>query len=286
MGEWWYSFLSMKCITWNLRGIVGNAPKQMDAVIKHQPDIVAFQEVTINSVNIIKNILSPYYSSIVDSFELANDKSVLIGPRQYGELIATNFKVKTLSPQEFDIPWQERVLSINVLHHKGTIEFHNAYIPPGSTNRWKKIETLEGIYKCLAIQTTTKRILCGDFNTPQEELLKYGIVTFAQKINKIGVPKLKEIIRGGSGERWDKGERNILEGLREYNLLDSYRQIHHIPKKAYSFELVRKGRIVAQRRYDHFFSSKELNTKSAEYLHQFRKNRLSDHSPLEVIFKF
>ena len=135
-------------------------------------------------------------------------------------------------------------------------------------------------------KSDVKRILCGDFNTPQEELLKYGIVTFAQKINKIGVPKLKEIIRGGSGERWDKGERNILEGLREYNLLDSYRQIHQIPKKAYSFELVRKGRIVAQRRYDHFFSSNELNPKSAEYLHQFRKNRLSDHSPLEVIFKF
>jgi exonuclease III len=276
----------MKCITWNLKGIVGKAPKQMDAVIKHKPDIVAFQEVTINSVNIIRKVLSPSYSSIVDSFELAGDKSVLVGPRQYGELIATNFKVKTLSPQEFDIPWQERVLSVNVHHPKGIVEFHNAYIPPGSTNRWKKIETLEGIYERLAIQTGTKRILCGDFNTPQDELSKYGAVTFAQKINKLGVPKLKKTFRGGSSERWDKGERDILEGLREYNLIDSYRQIHHIPKKAFSFELVRKGRIVAQRRFDHFFSSKELHPKSAEYLHELRKTKLSDHSPLVVQFKY
>ena len=134
----------MKCITWNLRGIVGKAPKQMDAVIKHKPDIVAFQEVTINSVNIIKNILSPYYSSIVDSFELANDKSVLIGSRQYGELIATTFEVKTLSPQEFDIPWQERVLSVNVLHHKGTIEFHNAYIPLAPLTDGRKLKHWRG----------------------------------------------------------------------------------------------------------------------------------------------
>ena len=51
-----------------------------------------------------------------------------------------------------------------------------------------------------------------------------------------------------------------------------------------SFELVRKGRIIAQRRFDHFLSSEELTPKSAEYLHELRKNKLSDHSPLEVVF--
>ena len=258
----------------------------MDAVIQLQPDIIAFQEVTLNSINIIRKKLSPLYANIVDSLELVQEKSALAGPRRYGVLIATNYNIQILDPKLFDIPWQERILSANITHPKETIEFHTAYIPPGSTNRWKKIETLEGIYKQLAVQTDTKRILCGDFNTPQDELVKYGAVTFAQKINKLGVPKLKETFRGGSSERWDKGERNILEGLREYNLSDSYRQTHHIPKKAFSFELVRKGRIVAQRRFDHFFSSKELNPKSAEYLHKLRKNKLSDHSPLEVVFKF
>ena len=201
-------------------------------------------------------------------------------------LIATNYKIQTLEPQLFNIPWQERVLSVNVHHPKEIIEFHNAYIPPGSTNRWKKIETLEGIYKRLAVQTDTKRILCGDFNTPQDELVKYGAVTFAQKINKIGVPKLKESFRGGSGKRWDEGERKILEGLRKYNLIDAYRHIHSIPKKAHSFEFVRKGKVVSQRRFDHFFCSKECYPISAEYLDKLRKNKLSDHSPLVVQFKY
>ena len=201
----------MKCITWNLKGIVGKASKQMDAIIQLQPDILAFQEVTSNSIDIIRKKLSASYANIVDSLELVQDKSVLVGPRRYGVLIATNYKIQTLDPKLFDIPWQERILSANILHPKDTIEFHTTYIPPGSTNRWKKIETLEGIYKQLAIQTDTKRILCGDFNTPQDELVKYGAVTFAQKINKIGVPKLKENFRGGSGKRWDEGERKILE---------------------------------------------------------------------------
>ena len=276
----------MKCITWNLKGIVGKASKQMDAIIQLQPDILAFQEVTLNSIDIIRKKLSVSYTNIVDSLELVQDKSVLVGPRRYGVLIATNYKIQTLEPQLFNIPWQERVLSVNVHHPKEIIELHNAYIPPGSTNRWKKIETLEGIYKRLAVQTDTKRILCGDFNTPQDELVKYGAVTFAQKINKIGVPKLKESFRGGSGKRWDEGERKILEGLRKYNLIDAYRHIHSIPKKAYSFEFVRKGKVVSQRRFDHFFCSKECYPISAEYLDKLRKNKLSDHSPLVVQFKY
>ena len=191
-------------------------------------------------------------------------------------LIASNYNIQTLDPKLFDIPWQERILSANITHPKETIEFHTAYIPPGSTNRWKKIETLEGIYKRLAVQTDTKRILCGDFNTPQDELVKYGAVTFAQKINKLGVPKLKESFRGGSGKRWDEGERKILEGLREYNLIDAYRHIPPIPKKAYSFEFVRKGKVVSQRRFDHFFCSKECYPISAEYLDKLRKNKHRD----------
>ncbi len=111
MGEWWYSFSFIKCITWNLKGIVGKASKQMDAITQLQPDILAFQEVTLNSIDIIRKKLSVSYTNIVNSLELAQDKSVLVGPRRYGVLIATNYKIQTLDPKLFDIPWQERILS-------------------------------------------------------------------------------------------------------------------------------------------------------------------------------
>ena len=272
-----------KCLTWNLGYRLKKIPSQMKAVMDRNPNIIAFQEITLESSKIIKKILSSSYKNIVDSFELISDQSLLKGPRRLGVLIATNYDLKLRSQNEFEIPWRERILAADIITPNETIEFYNAYIPPGSSNRWKKIETLEGLYKGLAKHTEKKRILCGDFNTPQDELLKHGVCTFAQKINKKGVPKLKKIFRGGSGNRWDQGERNVLEGLKEFNLVDAYRQLHPIPKKAYSFVIERKGRVVAKRRFDHFFLSKEFKIKSIEYLHQFRESGLSDHSPLELI---
>ena len=275
----------LKCFTWNLGHRLKKIPSQIKAVVDRNPNIIAFQEVTLESSKIIKKILSSSYKNIVDSFELSSDQSLWNGPRRLGELIATNYELKPKPQNEFDIPWQERVLGVDITIPNETIEFYNTYIPPGSTNRWKKIETLEGLYKGLAIHSKRKRILCGDFNTPQDELLKYGVCTFAQKINKKGVPKLRKIFRGGSGNRWDQGERNILEGLKEFNLVDAYRQLHPIPKKAYSFVLERRGRVVAKRRFDHFFLSEEFKIKSIEYLHQFRESGLSDHSPLELVLE-
>ena len=272
-----------KCFTWNLGHRLKKIPSQMKAVVKRNPDIIAFQEITLESSKIIKEILSSSYKNILDSFELMIDQSLLKGPRRLGVLIATNYDLKTRSQNEFEITWIERILAADITTPHETIEFYNTYIPPGSSNRWKKIETLEGLYKGLAKHTEKKRILCGDFNTPQDELLKHGVCTFAQKINKKGVPKLKKIFRGGSGNRWDQGERNILEGLKEFNLSDAYRRIHPIPKKAYSFVIERRGKVVAKRRFDHFFLSKEFKIKSIEYLHQFRESGLSDHSPLELI---
>ena len=275
----------LKCFTWNLGHRLKKIPSQIKAVVDRNPNIIAFQEVTLESSKIIKKILSSSYKNIVDSFELSSDQSLWNGPRRLGELIATNYELKPKPQNEFDIPWQERVLGVDITIPNETFEFYNTYIPPGSTNRWNKIETLEGLYKGLAIHSKRKRILCGDFNTPQDELLKYGVCTFAQKINKKGVPKLRKIFRGGSGNRWDQGERNILEGLKEFNLVDAYRQLYPIPKKAYSFVLERRGRVVAKRRFDHFFLSEEFKIKSIEYLHQFRESGLSDHSPLELVIE-
>ena len=274
-----------KCLTWNLGYRLKKISSQMKAVLDRNPNIIAFQEVTLESSKIIKKILSSSYKNIVDSFELMSDQSLLKGPRRLGVLIATNYDLKLRSQNEFDIPWPERILATDITTLHETIEFYNTYIPPGSSNRWKKIETLEGLYKGLAKHTEKKRILCGDFNTPQDELLKYGVCTFAQKINKKGVPKLKKIFRRGSGNRWDQGERNILEGLKEFNLSDAYRRIHPVPEKAYSFVIERRGKVVAKRRFDHFFLSKEFKIKSIEYLHQFRESGLSDHSPLELVIK-
>ena len=44
----------LKCITWNLAHRLKKNPKQIKAIEERNPDIIAFQEVTLESSIIIK----------------------------------------------------------------------------------------------------------------------------------------------------------------------------------------------------------------------------------------
>ena len=53
-------------------------------------------------------------------------------------------------------------------------------------------------------------------NTPKEEFADRGLMTFAQRINAKGELKVKSNFRGGKGEDWDRGERDLMN-LKEYD---------------------------------------------------------------------
>ena len=74
----------LRCITWNLGHRLKQIPLQMKAVVERSFDIIAFQEVTLESSKIIKRILSSTYKNIVDSFEPSSDQSLWNGPRRLG----------------------------------------------------------------------------------------------------------------------------------------------------------------------------------------------------------
>ena len=59
-----------KCLTWNLGYRLKKISSQMKVVLDRNPNIIAFQEITLESSKIIKKILSSSYKNIVDSFEL------------------------------------------------------------------------------------------------------------------------------------------------------------------------------------------------------------------------
>jgi len=140
-----------------------------------------------------------------------------------------------------------------------------------------KTKVLKGLYNQLASHVKGHRILCGDFNTPQAE-------TFAG-----------EVIAWGQAEKngkfvmvdpwWDKGERQVLEGLRDYDLLDVYRYLNGYRNKGFSWILKRKGQIIAKRRFDHIFASSALNPIESRYVESLRANGLSDHSPILAVFQ-
>lgn len=119
------------------------------------------------------------------------------------------------------VPYPERVLTATITGPRAPIELHTTQIPPGVSNGWIKVDTLEGIYRRLARPSSVPRILCGDFNTLQVEQPDGRVVTWAERVRASGAIT---IMRGQ--KRWDQGERDVLEGLRAFDLPDMFRLLH------------------------------------------------------------
>ena len=270
------------CLTWNTAKRIKYSQEQVNFINSFKPDVVALQEVLINSNKKLKELLSTNYKNIISSFDLAPDLKILTKKRMFGQIIASNFKLEPNDPKDFNIPWQERVLSVKLFIDNSEIYFHTTHIPPGSGNGWIKIETLEGIYERLKENKDNLNILCGDFNTPKEEDFKNGMVSFAQRINTKGEAKIRSSFRGGDGARWDRGERNIIVGMKKHGIEDSFRNLYSYNTQEYSWRFRRKDKVL-KRRFDHFFASNKLKVISAKYLHN--QKRISDHSPLFVEYK-
>lgn len=278
---------SLKLICWNVAGRVSYLGQQVTSLVSCRPDLIALQEVRISTApSLTERLIAAGFSYCINSFDLAPDKDVLIGPRQYGQLTASRWPITPLLPNTFPVPWPERILSVTVDSPFGTVEIHNTHIPPGSSNGWTKIEMLEGIYKRLAHNSAISRIVCGDFNAPQRELPSGYTVTWGQEICENGQISCEGSWRDQQGredtsERWDAAERNIFERLADYDLRDVYRTLHGYKVEGYSHYVQKR----VGRRFDHVFASASLNAVWCEYLHPLREEGLSDHSPIMVVFE-
>jgi len=270
----------MKLISWNTNHKTRKCADQVKALLARSPDVLALQEVTKNTTRLWRKLLrGTELVYTVDSFELAGDRGKLTGPRQYGELIASRWP--SYGSRLVGAKWPERAVATFIKSPFGKVELVTTGIPPGRSNGWTKIGVLKGVYDRLAHKSPHLRILCGDFNTPQEELSDGRIVTWAQRY----VEERKEVftskkIEGRNGADWDQGERHILEGLEDFGLVEVYRRVHGYRTDDFSW-LDNKGQ---GRRYDHIFASIKLRPVGCTYLHNLRESGLSDHSPLEVNF--
>ena len=253
----------------------------MRALGDRRPDIVALQEVRETAVERYLAALTAIgLPHAVASFHLSLDRTALTGPRCYGEVIAMRWPLRVLPPSTFAIPWPERVLSCVVETPWTEIEFHATHIPPGITHGWIKIETLREIYRRLVLPSGIPRILCGDFNTPQEETSSGEVITWGQRRRRDG----SVLYKRDRGKEWDQGEREVLVGLAAYDLPDVFRLLRGYKTQEFSWYWRGKHKRIG-RRFDHVFASRSLNPIGCRYLHDLRDvDRLSDHAPIEVDF--
>lgn len=272
----------MKLLSWNLAGR-SKTDLQVEAVHSCSPDLFAGQELTKTSLpKLREGLKSLGFGHIIDSFSLAPDHQLLVGHRKYGQIIASRYRLQVLPPLDFPVPWPERVLSGVVDIEGQPVELHTTHIPPGRGNGWIKIQTFEGIYRRLKKPGSRPRILCGDFNSPHIELPDGRVKCFGEHLRADGsiVPVRH---KGQPYGRWCNAERSVILGLAKFDLPDVFRMLHDYEVQEASLRLRRKGKLFS-RRIDHIFASRKLKPISCQYLHYFRNQGLSDHSPIIAEF--
>ena len=255
--------MPFKLLSWNVAGRTRLLPRQIAAVERREPDIVALQEVRASTVGPWKRSLA------AAGLACALDSSRFSGSRRLFNLTASRWEMWELHP--LGAPQPERVLSTVVDRAPGPIELHNAHIPPAPSNGLTKVETCEAVLAHLARPGERPRILCGDLNTPRYESPEGEVETFASN-------------HPGLEERWDAAERSLLTGLREWGMSDVFRELNGYDRRDVSWVFHTRARRRAAHRLDHVIASGELEPVACDYIHEWREAGLSDHSAMETIF--
>jgi exonuclease III len=270
----------MKLITWNVAGRVAKLPAQAKRLLGLDLDVVCLQEVTVKTVLLWRDIFESKGYVVHDSFELCRERSCLNGRRKYGELVASRYPLETLEPTEFPIPWTERILSVSVQTPHGTLELHNAHLPAGASDRREgtfiKSETFEGIaVRLRKAAAADHRILCGDFNSPEEERADGAVLCWGGRWDTAGhaAPRTSERFI-----RQYQAEHAVMVDTATLGMTDVYRGLHGYEDSGYSWA-TRNG---SHRRFDHVFASGALAALKADYLLDWLTDGLSDHAPLLV----
>jgi endonuclease/exonuclease/phosphatase family metal-dependent hydrolase len=197
---------------------------------------------------------------------------VLVGARRYGLVVISRWPVEPIVGVPVRMPWPERLLSTVVAAPFDRVEVHTAHIPPGASHIWLKIDTFEGVHERLTRPCPDARILCGDFNSPQDELETGEVITWGQTIHRDGTVSIVDHRDATRYGRWDAGERSIITGLATHGYADAYGAVHGYSKREFSWQLNRRNGPV-RRRFDHIFVSSQLRPTACTYLHEASRGR-------------
>jgi exonuclease III len=271
----------IELLSWNVAARKGRLTDQAAAIRDRRPDILALQEVP-------PELVQPWEAELRANGLVSVEPSLEEVGRQgaRGVLLAGRWPLERLPIPAKGFPFPEKILGALVTEASGVpFEIYTTHVPPGVSNGWGKIEHLEAVYRLLATPSANPRILCGDFNAPRAEWADGTVITWAQDPDT-GVPnrrpgwrlRRRERDPDWNPTRWEDGERNVLEGLAKHDLTDVFRILGRFPpgdKSWYWRGLEQYGR-----RFDHIFASERLRPSDAGYLHCWREQRLSDHSPI------
>jgi endonuclease/exonuclease/phosphatase family metal-dependent hydrolase len=246
-------------ISWNVAGRVARLDEQVERLTAYRCDLVCLQEVTPTTAPRWVSALKQDGHTYVGVARLEPREAT---PRRpLSVLVASRWDAAEV-PVE-GLPWSERVLAVRT----NGLEVVGVHSPISPSPGLAKVLTHETLHRHLAGRSGP-RIVCGDLNTPRREHPDGRVWTFAR--DRYGR------LRQDRGERWDEAELALIKGLEPYGFRDAYRE-RHGPQGVISWAW---GRWRGGYRLDHLIASREVSVNWIDYLHEWRNDGLSDHSPL------
>ena len=248
-------------LTWNVAGRVGaNQERQIAALAERSFDVLCLQEVTPRTKARWVEALSERGLHVAVSDWPVEAR----GSRRFAVLVASRAPVEPLPAPA--LPWSERHLAVRT----GGVDVHTLHAPLSSKDDLVKVRTLEALFAALAAPNGdgTPRVLAGDLNTPRYESREGEIVTFAR--DRRG--RLREEL----GERHDRAELLLISELVRRGWRDAFRALHGYGRRDRSWAM----RTGFGWRLDHIMASPELDPVECDYVHEWREERLSDHSAM------
>jgi endonuclease/exonuclease/phosphatase family metal-dependent hydrolase len=186
--------------------------------------------------------------------------------RRLGVLIA-GVQPITIAPIE-GFPWPERHLAAVVRVAGMPTTVHSVHAPLSSKPDRVKVFTLERLFE-IAVSEPAPRIIAGDLNTPQYESREGEISTFAR--DRAG------LLRPDRDERHDRAELGLIAGLPAAGWTDAFRSLHGYGRRDRSWTYPSRP---FGYRLDHVLASPHFRPLACDYLHDWRAEGLSDHSPV------
>ncbi len=259
----------MRLLSLNVnRASAARAVLQVAAVATYTPDIVALHEVGTGQIGVYRTALAAAGLSFVVDSVGAVPPPPAETKRRAAVIVASRWACAAVDGLPARVPWRERAVSAVVDSPWGAVTVHCVYVPVGTSDKAAKHGTMRGMYDALAVPHAGHRILCGDFNSPQEEYPDGTIRPF------------------GRGEM-AQAEHDVLRGLAAHDLPDLYRAVNGYPAHEGSWYSPQRNNGF---RLDHIFASRSLGGRECGYLHAFRAvppeggQRLSDHAAMLAVF--
>jgi exonuclease III len=251
----------MLLVSWNVAGRLQLLPDQAIRVADAAPDIVCLQEVIDRAVPLWEHALA----AIGLEHFAHPPRPPAPGRRRLAVLIASREPVREFEEIP-DLPWPERALAVTLA---GGLQVVNVHSPISPSPGLAKVLTHEAVHAFLERRTGSPCALCGDLNTPRREHADGSAWTFAR--DRYGR------LRADRGERWDNAELALIRGLEPYGYRDAFRALHGYEQREPSWEWPRWG---GGYRLDHLIVSSRVEVSECYYAHDWRRDGLSDHSPL------